>query len=736
MVQLSKPRLPGVPILQANCTGPEYSRWRRSVKYALETKGTWTYCNGTSAMPMPEAGPNFMSQDAPNTNSQPSLLEERRAWVRQDREVKLDIFLSLAEEVMLEVFEVGPPLPPSNVNAQELLKELDERFAVFEFEAYHHAFCHFLNLHIDHYPSIEEFNQEFAATLEDLLDHGHQLSNIQACSAYFSKMRCTQNPWVVKKIAEWDTRTEEIKVIDLLKESPPWPVIRPPATKSSQTFQSDAIPDEYLDSSASDSDTLSERSDTSTVSTVSLDSQQIPEHTMPMMNHQDPFPSTVTTPFQEITIQIAPEHIAEFDPQVISEECEKPLAFTIPDRGSSMNRVPGTPTEELKRSPMERPNWLTAKKSLARRPVPPRHDRPLPALPLQVLGTREPDLRARSASPHIFTAMRNVSQTSLTASTPSHAAPTSAAAQSTSLRLETTHPVLRPRTPTTPPNDVHPALRANTAVITPTTAVERSPMHPALRPKSPRAEAYSAIAPSSPPKPVYIDIPSPKLAMPWPYSPDATERRVSPPAPKQETSPSPSASSPQIDVPQFPSPPSSKPNPTSTDDDSHPFLHRTSSSTSELSLPLQGARNSAWNYLYESKGGYLVKPTSAHPSTSLPSLDTADPPGSRLLAALDDTAPLVPSTSLSQDVVLTERLPHRAVVKASSLDLAARRSGEEAISRSSDDSMTRSSEQRKKQKQRRRRGWSVNMNMKLSSVNLANVNLARFSTSRGVKEII
>ncbi|KAL7774405.1 hypothetical protein CFE70_005317 [Pyrenophora teres f. teres 0-1] len=146
-------------------------------------------------MPMPKTRRSSTVSTKKTNDTQPSLLEERRAWVRQDREVKLDIFLSLAEEVMLDVFEVGPPLPPTNHSAQQLLEALDEHFAVFNFESYHHAFCHFLNLHIDQYTSMQDFNQEFITVLEDLLDHGHPLSNAQACSAYFSKLRCTQNPW-------------------------------------------------------------------------------------------------------------------------------------------------------------------------------------------------------------------------------------------------------------------------------------------------------------------------------------------------------------------------------------------------------------------------------------------------------------------------------------------------------------------------------------------------------------
>ncbi|KAF2850537.1 hypothetical protein T440DRAFT_396609, partial [Plenodomus tracheiphilus IPT5] len=136
------------------------------------------------------------------STKQPSLLEERRAWVRHDREAKLDIYLSLTEEVMLDLFEVGPPLPPSNRSAQDILEALDEHFASFKFEAYHHAFCHFLNLHIDQYATMAEFNVEFATTLEDLVDYGHPLSNTQACSAYLSKLRCTQNTWVGEVLQE------------------------------------------------------------------------------------------------------------------------------------------------------------------------------------------------------------------------------------------------------------------------------------------------------------------------------------------------------------------------------------------------------------------------------------------------------------------------------------------------------------------------------------------------------
>ncbi|PVI04531.1 hypothetical protein DM02DRAFT_503228, partial [Periconia macrospinosa] len=152
-------------------------------------------------MPMPEAGPNFFSPASP-TNPQPELLEQRKTWVKKDRDVKLDLFLSVSDDIKLDVFDVGPPLPPVAMTAKEMMEALDERFAEFKFEDYHHVFCHFLNLHIDQYSTIEDFNAEYQATLNDLLDHGHPMSNIQACSAYFSKLRCTQNPWVLRKLKE------------------------------------------------------------------------------------------------------------------------------------------------------------------------------------------------------------------------------------------------------------------------------------------------------------------------------------------------------------------------------------------------------------------------------------------------------------------------------------------------------------------------------------------------------
>ncbi|ORY09533.1 hypothetical protein BCR34DRAFT_455661, partial [Clohesyomyces aquaticus] len=152
-------------------------------------------------MPMPSQGPTFFAP-SPITEPQPELLDERRAWTKKDRDVKLDIFLSVSDDIKLDVFEAEPSKPPLSMTASEMMEVLDEQFEEFKFEDYHHVFCHFLNLHIDQYGSLDEFNLEFVATVEDLLDHGRPLDNVQACSAYFSKMRCTQNPWVLKKLKE------------------------------------------------------------------------------------------------------------------------------------------------------------------------------------------------------------------------------------------------------------------------------------------------------------------------------------------------------------------------------------------------------------------------------------------------------------------------------------------------------------------------------------------------------
>lgn len=313
---------------------------------------------------MPEAAANSPKSIS---DPQPSLLDERRDWVKHDREAKLDIFLSLSEDVMQEVLDVGPPLPPSNLNAREMLETLDERFAVFKFEAYHHAFCHFLNLHIDQFPSLTEFNQEFSMTLEDLLDHGHPLSNVQACSAYFSKLRCTQNPWVAKKLEEWDSQPKEPHYTDLLRESPPWSIIRPLAMKPSQNFQVDSINEEQSeDSSVSDSDIPSDSSDASTTSSISLHSRNTSNTSLKPQELQninaERKESIATTQSQEITILAKPEDIAEVKSEAPRDE---PANNQFAEKLLTNNFE--TPL----------PDWLSSKKSVARPPGPLPIDRPL-----------------------------------------------------------------------------------------------------------------------------------------------------------------------------------------------------------------------------------------------------------------------------------------------------------------------------------------------------------------------
>jgi hypothetical protein len=653
MPQLTSPRLPGVPLLQAQSTSPEYSRWRRNIKFALQGKGTWKYCNGKCPMPMPEAGAT--SPTSSTTNLQPSLLEERRSWVRHDREVKLDIFLSLAEEVMQDVFDVGPPLPPSSLNAQEMMDALDERFAVFKFEAYHHAFCHFLNLHIDQYPSIEDFNQEFLITLEDLLDHGHPLSNVQACSAYFSKLRCTQNPWVAKKLKEWDTQTGEISCIELLKESPPWSIIRPLVTKSSQNFQVDSIPEEYLeDSSASDSDVLSEKSIASTGSSVSLHSRHSSESTVHTVQSQESRPqrqdSVTTRHSQEITVHAASEDIAESKPEAFRKEIRVLPAFAIPERGSSKNQVPGTSLCDDPKAPL--PEWFVSKKSVARRPLPPPHDRPLPPLPPQVQQAKELESNSKSVSSIALAIVsKKSSQISLTA-------PSTSCPQLPPLKLETTHPTLRPQTPPAP-QEIHPALRI--APSASSSSLNEVPNYFNLEPPTEHKRPSTS---------------SPNLAIPWPSTPDIQPRPHSSRAilpSSQAPNPMPSQAQAQPATP-----------PRSFPELHEPHLRRTLSSASEISLPLQGTRDSAWDYLYESKGGYLV------------TRDHSVSPISRREPTYEDS------------VVVTTSSPK--------LGLVARLSGDGLLG------------EEKETRQKKKKSWNVGVNL--------NLNMARFSAGRGVKEII
>ncbi|KAF1960516.1 hypothetical protein CC80DRAFT_404204, partial [Byssothecium circinans] len=348
-------RLPGVMVLRAEASGPEYARWRREVKAVFTAKGIWGHCDGSIPMPMPEAGPSFFSPAAP-TNLQPQLLEDRKAWTKKDRDVKTDIFMSISDDIKLEVFEVGPPLPPVSLTARDMMDALDAQFAEFKFEDYHHVFCHFLNLHIDQYASIDDFNAEFAATLDDLLDHGHPMSNIQACSAYFSKLRCAQNPWVAKKLKEWDSLELETPIEHLMKQSPPWSIIQPlnaPAKFASSPHSvPESIPEEHLEDTPHHSDSEYTPSEHSVASTTSSKSSN---YSQAHHGHSRDI-SVMTTRSQEITIHASFEDLSDIGafPHVpMPSHSHTP----IPKRVSSMQKMTLLP------------------------PSPPPLNRPLPPLP-------------------------------------------------------------------------------------------------------------------------------------------------------------------------------------------------------------------------------------------------------------------------------------------------------------------------------------------------------------------
>ncbi|EUC44006.1 hypothetical protein COCMIDRAFT_99354 [Bipolaris oryzae ATCC 44560] len=338
----TSPSLLGVRILTLDATGPEYSRWRRSVRFALETKNGWKYCNGRRPMPMPKATPAIAE---PN-DIQPSLLQERREWVRRDREVKLDIFQSLAEEVMQDVFGVGPPLPPTQYTAQQMLQALDNRFSVFEFEGYHHAFCHFLNLHVDQYENLDDFNKEFLTVLEDLHDYGHPISNVQACSAYFSKLQCTQNPWVAKKVAEWDVQPFEPQLCDLMQAAVLWPCTKSLASNSWRDCFAKPSPEEHIDDGAAPGPTYSdlapELSDTSTLSSKASHSREMSEL------------------ISERQIKTA-IHLSnrQFDPKALCEALERIPAIVGSERPSLDQGIRTDPTT---------PEWLSARESIDSQP--------------------------------------------------------------------------------------------------------------------------------------------------------------------------------------------------------------------------------------------------------------------------------------------------------------------------------------------------------------------------------
>ncbi|KAI4943890.1 hypothetical protein J4E91_009037 [Alternaria rosae] len=327
-------------------------------------------------MPMPKARQVPVISSEETKDVEPSLLEERRSWVRQDREVKLDIFLSLAEEVMQEVFEVGPPLPPINHTSQEMLQALDDHFGVFSFSGYHHAFCHFINLHIDQYATIEDFNTEFTTVLEDLIDYGHPLSNTQACSAYLSKLRCTQNPGVAKKLEELDALSTEPEIHDLMRESLSWPCIRPLATKSSQTFQVPAVSEECrTDSGGHSHGDPPGLSDTSTVSSEGSRSRQL----------------SIKVNHPQWAITRASDNV---NPQDLREAIERLLTSAEADP-SNLNY------DASAISACATPDWLKAQEKA--------FSKSLPITEPQTLRKTASESRARSASPRLLS--RSVSQT-------------------------------------------------------------------------------------------------------------------------------------------------------------------------------------------------------------------------------------------------------------------------------------------------------------------------------------
>lgn len=606
---------------------------------------------------MPEAGLNRNSRDDSAKDIRPSLLEERRAWVRQDREVKLDIFLSLAEEVMQEVFEVGPPLPPSNLNAKELLDALDKHFTDFNFETYHHAFCHFLNLHIDQYATVEEFNAEFSTTLEDLLDYGQPLSNAQACSAYFSKLRCTQNPWVAKQLEGWHAQSPEPELVNLMKESPPWSCIRPLTTKTSQNFHVQTIPEESLEDNSihsSDSESATGPSSVSTMSSRVSHSRHI---------------SSSTVHSQEITIHASSDDIAEID-STLRSDLKTLIASAVPEDHNSRDHKSGFPPPgEISEFPITGHDGLNSKATVARMLIPAPIDRPLPPLPIRNF---EMEAQLRPAVPgHSAMGSKNSSQASLTVPI------SSPAAQTLRLKLETTHPTLRPQTPSPPLQ---------------------------------RLDFVSS---------------SPNLAVPWPSTPDVPKRPHSSRAalpfeqlhqvsPQQHETVDPQHNRVSPELSPLPL----------------PQLQRVASANSSIiSLPLQGTRDSAWDYMYERKPScreHSVSPIQSQ-SISPPSPVECD------ITALPQLKGTLSSAPTFDELTVVNQRPRPSkdesfFPKERSTILHAKSSSVDFMTRLSGDGLQEPSEEARERelakKQAKKRSWSVN------------VNLSRFSTSKGVKEII
>lgn len=652
--QATSSRLPDVSLLKYDVTGPEFFRWRRGIEFALETKGTWKYCSGEAAMPMPEAGPHWKLQTTSPRNSseeQPSLLEERRAWVRQDREVKLDIFLSLTEEIMHEVFEVGPPLPPSNMTAQEMLRVLTERFGVSSFQAYHHAFCHFLNLHVDQYATIEDFNEEFSTTLEDLVDYGHPLSSTQAISAYFSKLRCTQNPWVAEILDKWDTQPPGLGLGDLMKIATSWPSIRPLEKRLSCHSHAESIPDEYLEGSSthSHSDAATRNSFASTVSS----------------KYSQSMPASSTAHSQVIMVHASSEDVTEIKPDSVHNTSNRVSTVTIPEPLRLKKSVPDLSSSRtnIDTTPLT-PENLNPKTSLAQMPLPAPIDRPLPPLPTQT----NPEARARSASPRLQTP-------TLTSASP--------------MQLETTHPKLRPQPspPLAAPRlSDHPAFRDRVAESSTEHLYDGlyDGLYP-MRASTATATAKPSASITSAMKPYYTIFPplpsprfmssTPNLVAPTPSPPDTQQ---------QPQRPHSSRAAPIQRPTRIPS---------------------SASSISVLSLPLQGTLRSS---PLDTTSTSTPPPASPCDSfTALPALPLSPPMDMLLLRARTPTFDdILPSVSFAPTAFAMAALSRGE----SGVGVEGRGMGEE----------------RKQQQQRRKKMWSVNVG----------INLARFSHSKGVREMI
>lgn len=498
-------------------------------------------------MPMPEAGPNFFSPASP-TNPQPQLLEQRKSWVKKDRDVKLDIFLSVSDDIKLEVFDVGPPLPPVSLTAKDMMELMDDRFAEFKFEDYHHVFCHFLNLHVDQYNTIEDFNAEYQATLNDLLDHGHPMSNVQACSAYFSKMRCTQNPWVLRKLKEWDGLELEPQLEHLMQQSPPWSVVKPVSghgkPSSSHHSLPDSIPEEHLEDTPHHSDGEYTPSEHSVSSSASSRSSHYSQKTYQTYQHSRDI-SIQTTRSQEITIHASYDDITD-----LSSFPMAPISMTpytnIPKRGSSMA-------------------------NLASLPAPPPINRPLPPLPPN--ASPAPSERSDSPQPSITKSIesgKSVKKVQL--------------------------PILPSYTYTGNNESIHPALRSTTPRSVPEENQSQADIHPAFRSASPALST-----PGTPPRTVetILTVPSPSnhetssaQSPPIAMSPNMASPRFSAvmslfPAPLSSKRPTSSRSA----LHPAPLRTTPSPAPTSAEDltlHSPPGFHVSSANSSTMSLPLQG----------------------------------------------------------------------------------------------------------------------------------------------------